>query len=131
MQKETNNTKETRKMNGLELSVLIKIGKDALAFLNRVLEAFPAKSRKILSYKDVIQELVNNKPQDPSVVKGAAIRKRLNEKIIEVTILYLNSNNEPVFGSDEQNPYGCIIKCEQLDQELLDTFDAKDLIIFE
>ena len=85
----------------------------------------------ILTYKDVIEDLVKKKPNDPAIKKGAAMKKQQSDGQIEVTILYLDANNEPVWGKDENNMYGCRIITKQLDTELLNMFGDKDIIIFE
>jgi len=83
-----------------------------------------------LTYRDVIEELVNNRPKDIKIVKGAAVRKVFSDRI-EITIFYLDKNNNPVWGNDPRKPYGCVKRTRKLSAELESFFADKEVLIFE
>ena len=110
---------------------LLALGQEGIKKIFSLLEAFKAQSYKQLSYKEIVDEVVNNKPKHPAIVKAAVLKKQCENGDISVTICYLNKNNEPVWGDDPNNPYGCSIVTKELDSELQKMFGSKDTIIFE
>lgn len=84
-----------------------------------------------LTYREVVKELVDHKPADPAIVKGAVLRKRLASGETELTLFYLDQYNEPVWGPNPKRPYGCRKRTKQLDAELTEFFGTKDLLIFD
>lgn len=96
----------------------------------QALQSLRSHTFEELTYEDVIEELVKNKPSDTNIAKGAALKRTLNDKL-EITILYLDKNNEPVWGDNPKKPYGCIKRTRKLNPELAEFFSDKDLIIFE
>ena len=85
--------------------------------------------KPILTYKEVIQYFITDRPSNPSVKKGAIIRQP-HKKGQELIQFFLDSNNEIVYASNKK-PYGCKLVAKQLDDELEDNFGNENLIIVE
>lgn len=124
-------TPEEEKEAMQRFSQLLDLGAKALKKVIECIQSLRSESFNLLTYAQVVQELVRNKPNEPTVCKGAALKKEISPGCIEITILYLDANNEPVWGDDPKHPYGCVKKTKQIDSELSAMFDGKDMIIFE
>ena len=85
--------------------------------------------KPILTYKEVIQYFITDRPSNPSVKKGAIIRQP-HKKGQELIQFFLDSNNEIVYASNKK-PYGRKLVAKQLDDELEDNFGNENLIIVE
>jgi len=120
--------------SGFSLDLIVKLmslGKEGIKKLLSFLETFRSHTCKLLTYKDVINDVVSNRPNNPLIKKAAVLKKQTADGEITVTICYLDKDNEPVWGDDPQNPNGCTIMTKQLDTELQEMFGEKDVIIFE
>lgn len=104
---------------------------DAIKKCCDVILGMRADSYTELTYREVVKELIDNKPADPAIAKGAVLRKRLASGETELTLFYLDWYNEPVWGPNPKRPYGCRKRTKQLDAELTDFFGGKDLLIFD
>lgn len=113
------------------LTKLFNMGVDAVKKAYQFIQNKRSQTYQILTYSNVVAGLVNLRPKDTAIVKGAALKKQIRPDRIEVTLLYLDVNNEPVWGEDPKHPYGCVCITKQLDQELIELFGDKDLIVFE
>ncbi len=85
--------------------------------------------KPIVTYKEVIQYFITDRPSNPSVKKGAIIRQPHQEGQ-ELIQIFLDRNNEIVSASNKR-PYGRKLVAKQLDDELKDSFGNKNLIIVE
>ena len=85
-----------------------------------------------ISYRELLHEMMTSKPNDPQITQCAVIKDMLPEGDIRLTIIYMNSENTPVFASKNGvEKYGCEITVKTMDQELIDAFNGKSLLIFK
>lgn len=126
-----NSDEADAKESAKQLIELFKLGARVVNKLMDFISSMRSETFDQLTYSDVIHELMNNKPNDPAIAKGAALKKELAPRKIDITILYLNKDNNPVWGPDLRKPYGCRKRTKSLDKELLGLFEDKDLVIFE
>lgn len=82
-----------------------------------------------LTYNDTIAYFVNERPDDPRIVKGAVllIPRRL---AMQVYFLFLDEHNTPL-GNEGANLYGRSLRVVRLDDELQEAFGDTELLIFE
>ena len=83
----------------------------------------------IMTYEAAIQYFVTDRPADPRIEKGAIIRQPHSQGQLLAQV-FLDSNNDLVRRSDGK-PYGRQLVAKKLDEELLDAFGNKNLIIVE
>jgi hypothetical protein len=82
-----------------------------------------------LDYDESVKYFVENRPADDRIVKGALLLQPQSGKSL-LTWVFLDVNNEPVKQANG-NPYGRQTLVEKLDEELLEYFDGKSLMVFE
>ena len=103
----------------------------AIAFFGKALDKIQKLRRNTITYRDLIHEMTVSKPNDPDVNQCAVLKENLPDGVIRLTIIYLDSENNPVFTSkDGKQSYGCEITVKQIDQELTAAFNGKSLLIF-
>lgn len=83
----------------------------------------------VMTYEAAIQYFVTDRPSDPRVEKGAILRQPHSQGY-HLAQVFLDSNNNLVRRSDGK-PYGRQLVAKKLDEELLDTFGPKNLIVVE
>jgi len=83
----------------------------------------------LITFKEAITYFVSNRPNDPKIKRGAILRQphRQGHHIIQ---MFLDKNNELVCDSANQ-PYGRQLVAIKLDDELLETFGDKNVIMVE
>ena len=114
-----------------QFSNMLNWGVQTLKKMIGYLASLRSETFELVTYSGLVAELISNKPDDSEIVKGAVIRKIIAPNRIELTVLYLDVNNEPVWGNDPKKPYGFIKRTKECDIELNSMFQDKDLIIFE
>lgn len=95
-----------------------------LSDLLKVPEVLP-----ILTYEEAIKYFVTNRPTEKRAVKGAILLKK-HPQGNHISQVFLDEKNQVVYQADGK-PYGRQLVTKQLDAELKETFDGKDLIIVE
>lgn len=95
---------------------------EALRDILRLPEVVP-----VMTYDEAIKYFISDRPNDPRIKKGALLRKR-HPQGYHLVQVFLDKNNELVCDSGDR-PYGRQLVVRELDEELRDTFDDKDLII--
>lgn len=83
----------------------------------------------LITYEEVITYFVSNRPNDPRI-KRAAILRKPHLQGYHIIQMFLDQNNEVVCDSAGK-PYGRQLVALKLDEELLDTFGDKNVIIVE
>jgi hypothetical protein len=84
---------------------------------------------EVLTYPDVITYFVENRPQDDQIRSGALLRERQRNLWI-LSFIFLNSEGSICSHPDGTN-YGQRLRVRNLDQEMMDLFSDKDLVVFE
>jgi len=83
----------------------------------------------VMTYEAAIKYFVTDRPSDPRVEKGAILRQP-HAQGYHLGQMFLDSNNDLVRCSDGK-PYGRQLVAKKLDEELLDVFGTKNLIVVE
>ena len=94
---------------------------------------FRSKSlrKSSLSYKELIEDITKSKPADQRVAQ-CAVMKQEKEGNIEVIVIYLDKENQPVLSSpDGSVDYGFAYTVKTVDPELAELFLRKDTVIFK
>ncbi|ESA37119.1 hypothetical protein N836_00120 [Leptolyngbya sp. Heron Island J] len=86
-----------------------------------------SKAVNLLRYEDLIQYFVEAKPDDLKISQGALIKEYKGSKYLILQI-FLDKNYE-IVSSSSGKPYGRRILAKKLDQELVDAFNGKEMII--
>ena len=88
--------------------------------------------RNSITYRELLNEIITSKPGDSSICQCAVMKDTLSTGEIRLTIVYMDSENTPVFTSKNGvEKYGCEITVKTIDQELIDAFNGKSLLIFK
>ncbi|HYO71810.1 MAG TPA: hypothetical protein VEU33_37610 [Archangium sp.] len=82
-----------------------------------------------LTYSQALSYFVEHRPQNQRIVKGAMLLQPHAQGRLLVQV-FLDHSNELVCGQDGK-PFGRRVVVRRLDEELLDTFGGKDLVIVE
>ncbi|HBE49828.1 MAG TPA: hypothetical protein DDW76_13795 [Cyanobacteria bacterium UBA11369] len=83
----------------------------------------------IITYEETIKYFITARPKDPRVRKGAILRQP-HPQGYHLAQVFLDKNNQIVL-SPNGVPYGRQLVTRELDEELLDVFGNKKLIIVE
>lgn len=83
----------------------------------------------IITYEDTIKYFITERPNDPKIRKGAILRQP-HPQGYHLAQVYLDKNNQVVLSSNGV-PYGRQLVTRELDDELLEAFGSKKLIIVE
>lgn len=83
----------------------------------------------IITYEETIKYFITERPNDPKIKKGAILRQR-HPQGYHLAQVYLDKNNQVVLSSNGA-PYGRQLVTRELDEELLEAFGSKKLIIVE
>ena len=83
----------------------------------------------IMTYDSAIKYFVTERPSDPKVKKGAILRQEHSQGYL-LTQVFLDGDNEVVYGSD-RIPYGRRVVAKEIDEELDDSFGKTNLIVIE
>jgi len=82
-----------------------------------------------LTYNDAIAYFVNERPDDPRIVKGALLL--LPERVgTRVFFLFLDEQNTPLCTTNGHF-YGRNLKVQSLDEELEEAFGGTELLLLE
>ena len=86
-----------------------------------------AQKTTLLEYGDLIKYFVEARPDDPSISQGVLIKESKGDDYL-ILQLFLDDDCRVVVAPDEK-PYGRRILAEKLDQELIEAFNDKEMII--
>ena len=88
-----------------------------------------ASTVDVITYDEVIEYFVKNRPSDEWVAKGALmVEPQQNE--MKLTWIFLDSNNDPV-SKPNGSVYGKQVTTRAIDADLREFLDDRSLIIFE
>lgn len=118
-------------------SVLKNITKEFLALGDQIEKLFDSlkilKSKpdeiELLTYDETIKYFINEKPENPDVIKGVILRQPYEERWLVVQA-FLNESDE-IICDDKNKPLNKFIIVTEFDKELKDVFKDKNLIIVE
>ena len=115
-------------MEETKIEKLIKtFAREAIGFAKAI-----RKLRKTsLSYRELIEDITKSKPADSRVVQ-CAVLKQISDGNIELSVLFLDKDEQPVLQSqDGKVDYGFAYTLKSMDPELTELFARTDLIIFK
>jgi hypothetical protein len=84
-----------------------------------------------VSYKDLIAEIVTSRPDDPRIEACGVVKRDISDKCIELTVVYLDEQNEPLWGDDPEKPYGYRKRTKKLEPELGEKFQSVDMLLIK
>lgn len=116
----------------MPLQVLYKnSSNDFSNFMQGQLQKFPLEPETflVMSYEEAIRYFVVNRSLDPKIAKGAMLRYQYLKGYLFVQV-FLDSNSHLICQPDGA-PYGRKVLVETFDNELVETFADKDLVILE
>ena len=100
--------------------------------LGLVVKFIQSVRRNKITYRDLVSDIIEEKPQDDRICKCSVMKKVNRNKEIELAVLYLDKNNQPILQSlDGQKSYGFLLTAKEIDEELYSIFNKKDCIIFQ
>jgi len=104
-------------------NMLCQFTEKVQSFLN------PPYTIQVMTYEQAMRYFVEERPRDSRVKKGAIIRKThpLGYSLMQV---FLDANNDLVMRPDGK-PYGRQLVAKRLDEELIEFFGNKDMLIVE
>lgn len=87
----------------------------------------------VLTYRQVVEFFVTERPRVKEIKKGAILRQEYPKKqgLVIIYQVFLDENNELVCRQDNGIPFGRKVLVKNFDEELLNYFENKDLLIFE
>ncbi|EDX72427.1 hypothetical protein MC7420_3499 [Coleofasciculus chthonoplastes PCC 7420] len=109
--------------DGFHQDVFVQFG-ELLRDLMKLPQVIP-----VITYEETIKYFVSTRPNDPRIKKGAILRK-YHIQGHQISQMFLDKNNELVCDPTGK-PYGRQLVAVKLDEELLDTFGNKNVIIVE
>lgn len=83
----------------------------------------------IITYEDTIKYFITDRPNDPRIKKGAILRQPHTQGY-HLAQVFLDKNNQVVLNPNGV-PYGRQLVARELDEELLEVFGNKKVIIVE
>ena len=87
----------------------------------------------VMTYREVVEFFVTERPRFPEIQKGAILRQKHPKKqgLFVVYQVFLDGKSELVCRQDNGIPFGRKVLVKNFDEELSDSFQNKDLLIFE
>jgi hypothetical protein len=82
-----------------------------------------------LTYPELIEYLVSNRPAEARVRRGAILRQSSRSGYL-IRLMFLDQQDQVVCDPAGE-PYGRTIEALDLDEELLETFGHQDLILVQ
>ena len=108
-----------------------KIVSSAIAAAKACSKAIISLRKTSLSYRELLEDIIKSKPDDPRVVQ-CAVQKEGNAGNIEISVLYLDKDNQIVMQSEDgQKSYGFAYTLKSIDPELAELFKHHDLVILK
>lgn len=86
------------------------------------------KKQDTLTYDSVIEYLVNNKPEGFEDLRGVILQEPIFGGKLRIVELFLDENDN-IISKTDGTPYGCKIVVKNLDEELKEAFDGKNMIV--
>ncbi len=115
--------------------LLIEAAKKVWDFCNKTeVQAFIKQIKdkvtemKTLSYDVLMEMVVKEKPDDERVVAAAILREKKGE-VTKISVVYLNSKNQPIFGDGNGKDYGFSLQSALVNPDIDDLFGDKDLVL--
>ena len=94
-------------------------------------EAVMSLRKSSLSYRELIEDITNAKPDDPRVVQ-CAVLKQGEAGNIEITVLFLDKDNQTVLQSEDgKKSYGFAYTLKSIDSELAELFTRHNMVILK
>ena len=103
------------------------VAKQLHSFIQNWAEA--SQQVETVTYNEVIEYFVKQRPNDNRIVKGA-LMSAPQKNAVKLTWLFLDEQNEAVL-KPNRSPYGKQVIAKTIDDDLTDFFDGRSLIIFE
>lgn len=114
----------------IKVDEIIKNVKRALRMFDKVSQFVQGLRRNKITYRDLISDIVEGKPQDERICKCSVLKTVNENNEIELAVLYLDLNDSPVLQSpDGQKSYSFLLTAKEIDAELNSVFNGKDCII--
>lgn len=87
----------------------------------------------VMTYREVVEYFVTERPSSPEIRKGAILRQIYpkNKELFVVYQVFLDGNNELVCHQSNGIPFGRKVLIRNFDEELSNSFQNKNLLIFE
>ena len=105
------------------------------SFLDLIQTKLPQEPEviSVMTYKAVVEFFVTERPSFPEIQKGAILRQKYPKKqgLFVVYQVFLDGKSELVCRQDNGIPFGRKVLVKNFDEELSDSFQNKDLLIFE
>lgn len=95
---------------------------------HRFLDSMRPETCRTLTYDALIGEVLKNRPADPAVVGCCALKETVGSNL-RMIVLYIDRENEPVFGNDI--PYGFYLLTKEFDNELTEAFGDTDMLVIK
>lgn len=107
-------------------------GTDQSIRWRRLISSLPQVEVSTVTYKDIVEYFVDDRPEDDHIEAGALFRQTRSNSDAGILLVqsFLDSNKNPVYGPTKK-PYGRLILARNIDNELRQMFHDRDLIIFE
>lgn len=106
-----------------------------IAWARRCLAEFGASAQRVaapdrvLTYRETVRYLVENRPPGQVAVRGALLRRRQTGAWL-FQLMFLNESNDPVADPVTGRTLGRTILARGCDEELTEMFGDRDLILF-
>ena len=99
-------------------------------FLNKVERYLTLTSIDFLTYRELISFILSNKPIDEEIAKAAVVKKYKDSKF-NFTVVYLDSNNKPIWKDSNGKVICFLVIANRIEEEIKDIFGDKDVVIIE
>lgn len=107
-----------------------ELGRKLTNLLNKVERYLTLTSIDFFTYREMISYVLNNKPINEDIVKAAVV-KRFKDNKFNLTIVYLDCNNKPVWKDSDGKLICFAVIANKVDEEIKGVFGNKDIIIIE
>ena len=108
---------------------LVKFWKMIEPFIEKCI-SFYNRTLPVLTYRRLVEDMVTFKPEDEKVKAAAAVKEIKPNGEFKVNVVYLDAENNPVWGDDKKTDYSFAIVAKKLDEELTQAFGDKNVIMF-
>ena len=103
---------------------------DFLKNIGKCLINFYPRTLPVLTYRRLIDDMVTFKPEDERIKGASAVKEIKPNGEIKINIVYLDAEDNPVWDDGKKNDYSFAIVAKKLDDELVQTFGDKNVIMF-
>jgi hypothetical protein len=116
-----------RLAGSLAIAAVAGIGIAAVKWLHK--NEFFRIDKEVLSYGDVITYFVEERPADERIRSGALLKEQQANTLV-LTFVFLDESGS-ICTRPDGTKYGQRLRVRKLDEEMLEVFAAKDLVVFE